>query len=171
MQKLKKNRPVVSKMTRMWWNLIRALESLQNLHFHLLPLCKVFDLKKYRRVIFYDTKTWWKIWRKTDLEFGKWHEEWDPWIQSRKSIHRGVMCHDIKEWCKIWRGIDLPFQNWHEEFDEFWPEHLKVSKIFMSMYILFELKKYSGVFFHDIEELCKIWRKSDLSFGKWHEEV
>ena len=48
-------------------------------------------------------------------------------------IHRGVICHDNEEWCKIWRGIDLSFQNWHEEFDEFWPEHLKVSEIFILM--------------------------------------
>ena len=86
------------------------------------------------------------------------------------------MCHDNEEWCKIWRGIDLSFQNWHEEFDEFWPEHLKVSKIFILMgsfwakYILFKLKKYRGVIFLDIEEWCKIWRKTDMLFGKWHEE-
>ena len=46
---------------------------------------------------------------------------------------RGVMCHDIEEWYKIWRGIDLSFQNWHDEFDEFWPEHLKVSEMFILM--------------------------------------
>ena len=86
------------------------------------------------------------------------------------------MCHDHEEWCKIWRGINLSFQNWHEEFDEFWPEHLKVSKTFISMcsfwekYILFELKKYIGVIFHDNEEWCKIWRKTDLLLRKWHEE-
>ena len=86
------------------------------------------------------------------------------------------MCHDNEEWCKIWRGIDLSFQNWHEEFDEFWPEHLKVSKIFILMcsfwakYILFELKKYRGVIFHETEEGCKIWRGIDLSFQNWHKE-
>ena len=36
MRNLKKNWSVVSKMTRIWWNLMRALESLQKLHFHLL---------------------------------------------------------------------------------------------------------------------------------------
>ena len=62
-------------------------------------------------------------------------------------IHRRVTCHDNEELRKIWRGTDLSFQSWHEEFDEFWPEHLKVSKIFILMcsfwakYILFELKK------------------------------
>ena len=63
--------------------------------------CLMFDLKKYREVTFYDTEKWCKIWRKNDLWFGKWHEEfgkfsperwkvsklglsWDPFVQSRK---------------------------------------------------------------------------------------
>ena len=51
MQNLKKNWSVVSKMTRIWWNLTRALKSLQNLHFYLLLLCKVFNVwpKKVQR--------------------------------------------------------------------------------------------------------------------------
>ena len=28
-------------------------------------------------------------------------------------------------------------------------------------YILLELQKYRGVIFHDTEELCKFWRKTD----------
>ena len=70
----------------------------------------------------------------------------------------------------------MSFQNWHKEFDKFWPEHSKVSKIFTLMgsfwakYVLFELKKYRGVIFHDIEEWCEIWRKTDLLLGKWHEQ-
>ena len=35
---------------------------------------------------------------------------------------------------------------------------------------MFDLKKYIGVTLHDTEERCKIWRKTDLWFGKWHEE-
>ena len=35
---------------------------------------------------------------------------------------------------------------------------------------MFGLKKYRGVICHDIEERCKIRRKTDLRFGKWHEE-
>ena len=68
------------------------------------------------------------------------------------------------------------FRIWHEEFDEFWPEHLKVSNIFILMcsfwakYILFELKKHSGVIFHETEEGYKIWREIDLSFHNWHKE-
>ena len=75
------------------------------MHFHwfLLAQYSIFDLKKYRRVIFHDTEEWYKIWRKTDLWFGKWHEEygkfspehlkvsklglwWDPLIPSRRSM-------------------------------------------------------------------------------------
>ena len=86
------------------------------------------------------------------------------------------MCHDNEEWFKIWRGIDLSFQNWHDEFDEFWPEHLKVSKIFILMgsfwakYILFELKKYWGIIFHETEEGYKIWKGINFSFQNWHKE-
>ena len=29
-------------------------------------------------------------------------------------------------------------------------------------YLMFDLKKYRGVIFHDTEEWCKIWRKTDL---------
>ena len=35
---------------------------------------------------------------------------------------------------------------------------------------MFELKKYTGVIFYDTEGWCKIWRKIDLWFGKWHEK-
>ena len=37
-------------------------------------------------------------------------------------------------------------------------------------YILFELQKYRGVIFHDTEELCKFWRKTDQWFEKRHEK-
>ena len=67
------------------------------------PTYIMFELKKYRRVIFHDTEEWCKIWRKTDLWFGKWHEEfgkfspehskvsklglwWGPFVQSRKCM-------------------------------------------------------------------------------------
>ena len=67
------------------------------------------------------------------------------------------------------------FQKW-QEFGEIWPEHSKVSKTctficsYCAKYLMFDLKKYRGVIFHDTEEWCKIWRKTDLWFGKWHEE-
>ena len=85
-------------------------------------------------------------------------------------IHRGVFCHDNEEWYQIWTEIDLSVQNWHKEFDEFWPEHLKISKIctlmsfFWAKYIMFDLKKYRGVMYGSTENWCNIWRKTDLCF-------
>ena len=35
--------------------------------------------------------------------------------------------------------------------------------------IMFDLKKYRGVIFHDTGGWCKIWRKTDLWFGTWQE--
>ena len=32
------------------------------------------------------------------------------------------------------------------------------------------MKKYRRVMFHDTEEWCKVWRKTDFWFQKWHEE-
>ena len=60
-------------------------------------------------------------------------------------------------------------------FDKFWPKHSKVLKIFILMgsfwakFILSEIKKYRGLIFYDTEKWCKIWRKTDLWFGKWQE--
>ena len=57
-----------------------------------------------------------------------------------------------------------------KKFDEFWLQNSKVSKIYTSMgcfwpnYIMFELKKYSGVMFDCTQDLYKIWRKTGLCF-------
>ena len=68
------------------------------------------------------------------------------------------MSHDdTEDWCKTWTKNNLLFQNW-QEFEEFWSGHSKVSKIctligpFSANYIIFDLKKYWGVIFHDTEE-------------------
>ena len=104
-QNLKKNLFFVSKMTRIWWILIWALKSLKNLHFDWSLLCKVYNVwpKKVQGSIFHDTEESCKIWRKTDLWFGKWYEKFgkfssehlkmsklvfssDPFVQSRKCL-------------------------------------------------------------------------------------
>ena len=154
--------------------------------------------KKYSGVIFHDTEGWCKIWRKIDLWIAK--LTWGIWqiltwaLESLKKFHfnvlllskvyivwakkyRGVIFHETEEGYKIWRGIDLSFQNWHKEFDKIWPEHSKVSKIFILMssfwakYILFELKKYRGVFLHETRMGYKIWRVINLLFQNWHKEL
>ena len=109
-----------------------------------------FDLKKYRGVIFHDTAEWCKIWAKTELWFGKWHEEygkfspehlkisklglwWDPFIQSRKCMSlkftEELCIMTMKNDGKFEEELTCRFQSCHEEFDKFWPEHSKVSKI------------------------------------------
>ena len=68
-----------------------------------------------------------------------------------------------------WRRIKNLERNWLvvSKLDKFWPEHSKVSNIFILMgsfwtkYILFELKKYRGIIFHETAEWCKIWRKTN----------
>ena len=68
----------------------------------------------------------------------------------------------------------MSFQNWQEAFDKFWPDHSKICKIcalmgfFWSKYIMLELKNYGGVIFDGTEDWCKILKKTDLSFLKWH---
>ena len=85
------------------------------------------------------------------------------------------MSHGSEDWCKIWRKTDFLFKKW-QEFGKFWLEPSGVSKIFTFIgfyyekYLIFDLKKYRGVIFHDTEEWCKIWRTTDLWFEKWHEE-
>ena len=91
-----------------------------------------------------------------------------------KPKYRGIIFYETEEGYKIWREINLLFQDWHKEYDKFWPEHSKVSKIstlmgsFWAKYMLFELKKWRGVIFRDIDEWCKIWKKTGLLLGKWH---
>ena len=171
----------------------QALESLQNLHFHLLLFWKVFNIwpKKvqrsylswYWRVMQNLKKNWLVVWKMTwgiwqiftraleSLKIGILMGSFNPKLKKYDlKIDRRVICHDNEEWRKILRGIDLPFQNWYEEFDEFWPEHLKVSKMFILMcsfwakYILFELKKYRGVIFPETEQGYTIWRESTCHF-------
>ena len=102
---------------------------------------------------------------------------WAKYILFELKKYRGITFHETEERCKIWRGINLSFQNWHKEFDKIWPEHLKVSKMFILLgsvwakYVLFELEKYRGIIFYEIEEGYKIFRGIDFSFQNWHKEL
>ena len=157
----------------------------------------LFELKINRGVIFHETEEGYKICRGIDSSFQNWHKEfnkiwpkhskvskififlgsfWAKYILFELKMNRGVIFHENEEGYKICRGIDSSFQNWHKEFDKIWPEHSKVSKIFILMgsfwakYVLFELKKYRGIIFHETEEGYKIWSGIDLSFQNWHKK-
>ena len=83
--------------------------------------------------------------------------------------YRGVMPHDPEDWCQIWRKTDLFFQKW-QQFGEIWLEHSKVSKTctficsYCAKYLIFDLKKFRGVIFHDTEGWCKVWK---MTWGIW----
>ena len=53
--------------------------------------------------------------------------------------------------------------------------HMKFHQIYTLIgsicwkYIKFQLKRYRGIMSHDTKQWCKIWRKTDLLFQKWHE--
>ena len=89
--------------------------------------------------------------------------------------YREVLSQDPEDWCKIWRKTDLLFRE-SQNFGEIWPEQSNVSKLsnficsYCAKYLILDIKKYRGVIFHDTERWFKIWRKTDLLFGKWHED-
>ena len=178
----------VSKLT---WRVWRVL------HLQVSKMCPLmssfwtkhtlFELKKYSGVMVHDIEEWCKIWRKTNLWFGKWHVEfdkfwsehlkvsklghwWDSFIQSRK-------CMSLKfteELCIITMKNDAKFE---EELacrfkidTTIWRiltpalEYLKnvyFNGSFWAKYIMFELKKYRRVMFDGTEDWDKIWGKTD----------
>ena len=179
--------------------MVRALENLKNFHFNVLLLSKVYNVWAKKAQWSYLSRNWrgTQNLKGIDSLFQNWHKEFDKiWPEHSKvsnifilmgsfwakyilfelKKYRGIIFHETEEGYKIWRGIELLFQNWHKEFDKIWPEHSKVSKIFILMgsfwakYILFELKRYRGVIFHETEGGYKIWRGMDLSFKNWHKE-
>ena len=67
-QNSKKNWSIVSKMTRIWWNLTWALKiiKISALIGFFCAKYITFDLKKCRGATSHDTEEWCKIWRKTN---------------------------------------------------------------------------------------------------------
>ena len=87
-QKLKRNWLVVLKLTWTSQNLTRALEKSKKIFLigSLWPKYILFELEKYRGVIFHDTEQWCKIWRKTDLLPGKWHEKFCKFLPEHSKV-------------------------------------------------------------------------------------
>ena len=97
-QNLKKKRFFVSKITKIWWILIRALRSLKNLPFDWSFLCQVYNVwpKKVRR----SCNSWHcieepcKIWRRNSLWFGKWHEKLGKFSSKHLTVSKLVPSWD-----------------------------------------------------------------------------
>ena len=115
-------------------------------------LLKVENAWAYREVLSNDTEEWWKIW--TGMSFQNWHKEFDKfWLKNSKvskiytlmgcfwpkyimielKNYRGAIFHDTSVWWKSWRKADLWFGKWDEEFGRFSPEHMKFSKLRLSL--------------------------------------
>ena len=117
---------------------------------------------------------WWILmWAVACLKFALWCATFVENICLSQKKYRGVMCNNTEEWSKIWRGTDLCFENDVRNLGNFEPT-LKICTLmefFWPKYVMFELKKYRGVMNHYTEDRCKLWKKNDLWFYKWHEEL
>ena len=92
-QNLKKKRFFISKITKIWWILIRALRSLKNLPFDWSVLCKVYDVwpKKVQR----SCNSWhWGIMQNLKKKWlVVWKMTWGIWqifIRTRESVKIGT---------------------------------------------------------------------------------
>ena len=154
------------------------------------PTYTMFEVKKCRRVIFHDTREWCKIWRKTDLWFEKWHEEfdkfspehlkvsklglwWDPFVQSRKCMSSKF----TEELCLVTMKNDSKFEEeltCHLKIDmRIWQiltrtlknlKNLLFNWLLWPKHIMFELKKYRGFMLDGTKDWCKIRRKIGMCF-------
>ena len=80
------------------------------------------------------------------------------WAQGKTLNTLCITCGLSRKKC----DIQFTTVTTHKNFQNYYNE--KCAKY------LFDLKKYRGVIFHDTEGWCKIWKKTDLWFGKWHKE-
>ena len=87
---------------------------------------------------------------------------WLKYIMFELKKYRGVIFHDSREWCKIWRKNDLPFGKWQEEFGTFSPEHMKVSKLGLSLGPFIKSRKCMSLKFPG--KLCVMTMKNNAKF-------
>ena len=93
-----------------------------------------------------------------------------------KKVRRNNLLWNWRKLKKIGEEATCPFKIGIKEFDKIWPEHSKISKIFIligsfrAKYILFELKNCRGIIFHEALKRYIILRGSELSFQNWYKE-
>ena len=97
----------------------------------------------------------------------------EPYPENQFTVELCVMT--MKNDTKIDEELTCRFKIDLKNFTNFEPSAGKSKKFVLigslwPKYILFELQKYRGVIFHDTEELCKFWRKTDQWFEKRHEK-
>ena len=99
-------------------------------------------------------------------------------IKFQPKKYRRLISHDIREWCKVKEKLTCSYiydmrslMNFHPTTQK--SKNFTLMHYFCPKYMRFELKKYRGVIFHDIEQWCKIWinpglRVSKVGWGIWH---
>ena len=157
----------------------------------------LFELKKYRGVIFDDIEEWYKIWRKTNMWFGKWQEFgkfspehskesklglwWDPFVKSWKCMTlkftEELCVMTMKNDTKIEEELPFRFKIDMRSLANFDPSTRKSKKLLFNWllwpkYIMFELKKVqrSYVWWHWIlmQNLKENWLLlSKMTWGIW----
>ena len=156
----------------------------------LWPKYILLELKKYRGVMFDWAQYLYKLWRKTDLCFQKWHEEfgkfspehlkisklgpwWHPLVYILKYTSlkiAGELCvKAMKNEAKIKDELTCQFKTDMRNLTIFDPNtrKFKVSTLmscFWPNYIMFELKKYREVICDSTEDWCKTWRLKNSDF-------
>ena len=96
------------------------------------------------------------------------------YIKFQVKKYRGVMSHDTDEWCKIWRKLICCFKTEKNlvNFDRV------LESLLCKQLLLFLLYKVYNVWAKKVEMSYRSWhwgvmqnlKKTDLWFGKWHEE-
>ena len=67
----------------------------------------MFELRKYTRVMFDGIQDWYKVWRKTNLYFQKWHEEFGKFSPEHMKVSKlGVSWNPLVE---SWKCMSLKY--------------------------------------------------------------
>ena len=112
-----------------------------------------------------------KFEKKNDLWFAKWHEEFGKFLSEHFTVSKLGVWWDPSTLSK--KRMSFKFT---EELgvitmknDEKFEEEL-IGPLLTKVFNVWDKKVQIGLIFHGTEEWCKIWRKTNLWFRKWHEE-
>ena len=164
---------VVSKIT--CWILIWAPKSLKNLHFDWsIPV--IFDLKKYGGILFLDTREWFKIWRKTNLWFGKYMRNLANFYQSNWKSQNwdfdGILLSKVENvWAENLQGSYVSWQSrLMQKSKKNWLVNSKLTwGIWQSLTRALENLKYLHFNCLPLTKVYNVWaKKVQGSYVWWH---
>ena len=154
----------------------------------------LFELKKYRGVFFHETEEGYKIWKETDLSFQNWHKEFDRFWPGHSKVSKNFhfnRLHLRRVYIAWAKKVQRNYLSWNwKRIQNLERNRLVVSKFTQGIseilnWALESLKNihFNGLFLSKVYIVWakkmqrnylswhwKTWRKTDLSFGKWHDE-